>query len=249
MSDFKKYLNVYQFETTLPGTGELIQFKPITTGQIKKLLVYEDSKDLNIIETVMDDLIMSSVITEDFNVDDLYLQDRFFLLIEIRKYSKGKHYNFEIKCPQCDSQSLQSIDLDNLPSTLKSENIDYSIKINDNITVTVDYVKRIDQKMAIDFVDSSDSELQGMQKLAEISVVATALAIKSIVTPEGADDSVSLEDRVFFLDSLSQQEFETVTGWFEENSYGIDFEFELKCHHEPCSFKQKIEIPLENFFF
>jgi hypothetical protein len=249
MSDFKKYLNVYQFEITLPGTGELIQFKPITTGQIKKLLVYEGSENLNIIETVMDDLIVSSVITEDFNVDDLYLQDRFFLLIEIRKYSKGKHYNFEIKCPQCDSQSLQSIDLDDLPFTLKSENIDYSIKINDNITVTVDYVKRIDQKAAIDFVDNSDSELEGMQKLAEISVVATAQVIKSIITPEGTVDDLPLEDRIFLLDNLSQQEFTTVTDWFEKNSYGVDFEFELKCHHKPCSFKQKIEIPLENFFF
>ena len=53
MSDFKKYLNVYQFETTLPGTGELIQFKPITTGQIKKLLVYEGSENLNIIENIL----------------------------------------------------------------------------------------------------------------------------------------------------------------------------------------------------
>jgi hypothetical protein len=249
MSDFKKYLNVYQFETTLPGTGELIQFKPITTGQIKKLLVYEDSEDLNVIETVMDDLIMSSVITEDFNVDDLYLQDRFFLLIEIRKHSKGKHYNFEIKCPQCESQSLQSINLDELPFTLKPENVDYSVKVNDNITVVLNYVKRVDQKIAIDFVEKSDSKLQRMQQLAEISVVATAQVIESIVTPEGADDSVSLEDRVFFLDNLSQQEFEMVTKWFGENTYGIDFEFELKCHHEPCSFKQKIEIPLENFFF
>jgi hypothetical protein len=249
MSDFKKYLNVYQFEITLPGTGELIQFKPITTGQIKKLLVYEDSENLNIIETVMDDLIVSSVITEDFNVDDLYLQDRFFLLIEIRKHSKGKHYNFEIKCPQCDSQSLQSINLDELPFTPRSENVDYSIKINDNITVAVDYVKRIDQKIAMDFVDNSGSELQGMQKLAEISVAATAQVIKSIVTPEGAVDDLPLEDRIFLLDNLSQQEFTIVTDWFEENSYGVDFEFELKCRHKPCDFKQKIEIPLENFFF
>jgi len=249
MSDFKKYLNVYQFEITLPGTGELIQFKPITTGQIKKLLVYEGSENLNIIETVMDDLLVSSVITEDFNVDDLYLQDRFFLLIEIRKHSKGKHYNFEIKCPQCESQSLQSINLDNLPFTLKPENIDYSVKVNDNITVELDFVKRIDQKIAIDFVEEGGSEAQGMQRLAEISVVATAQAVKSIVTPEGTDDDLPLEDRVYLLDNLSQQEFETVTAWFEKNSYGVDFEFELKCHHEPCDFNQKIEIPIENFFF
>ena len=63
MSDFKKYLNVYQFEITLPGTGELIQFKPITTGQIKKLLVYEDSENLNIIGKAVDEGINTYVKT------------------------------------------------------------------------------------------------------------------------------------------------------------------------------------------
>jgi hypothetical protein len=71
MSDFKKYLNVYEFETTLPGSGEVIKYKPITTGQLKKLLIYEDDDDPSIIEEALDDLITSSVISEGFDVTDL----------------------------------------------------------------------------------------------------------------------------------------------------------------------------------
>ena len=88
MSDFKKYLNVYEFETTLPGSGVTIKFKPITTGQMKKLLVYENETDPSMVEEAMDELINSSVSTEGFDVKDVWLQDRFFLLVEIRRKTK-----------------------------------------------------------------------------------------------------------------------------------------------------------------
>jgi hypothetical protein len=260
MSDFKKYLNVYEFETTLPGSGEVIKYKPITTGQLKKLLIYEDDDDPSIIEEALDDLITSSVISEGFDVTDLYLQDRFFLLVEIRKVSKGTHYNFNITCPECNSQSLQTIDLESLPLKLITEEVNPFVKLDDNITIGLDYIKRMDQKVAAAIVNESEEQMGDMQRLAEMSLIATAIAIKIIVTPEGEDTEAIIEDRLFLIESLPQAQFTKITDWFENSNFGLDFEFKLKCPHiippirkggpgKLCSYEEEMDIPIDDFFF
>ena len=114
MSDFKNYLNTFVFDTVLPGSGKTIKFKPITTGQLKNMLLYQDVEDAGKIELALDQLITECVVSEDFDINDLYLQDRFFLLVEIRKCSKGNVYSFQAKCGSCDSQTMINITLNNL---------------------------------------------------------------------------------------------------------------------------------------
>ena len=137
--DLTKYLNVYDFETTLPGSGEVIKFRPMTTGQLKKMLVYENSTNPMVVEKALDELISSSIISEGFNIGNLYLQDRFFLLIEIRKKTKGELYKFNFTCPQCKSQSLQIINLDKLMVKTLPKDVDYNIKLDDNFTINVKF--------------------------------------------------------------------------------------------------------------
>ncbi len=260
MSDFKKYLNVYEFETTLPGSGEVIKYKPITTGQLKKLLVYEDDTEATVIEDALDDLVTSAVISEGFDVTDLYLQDRFFLLVEIRKVSKGKLYQFNITCPECNSQSLQTVDLETLPIKLITEEVNPFVELDENITIGLDYIKRIDQKVAAAIVNESKEEMGNMQKMADMSLIATAIAIKMIVTPDGEDTEAIIEDKLFLVENLPQMQFEKITDWFETNNFGIDFTFNLTCPHivppirkggpgKPCNFGQEMDIPIEDFFF
>jgi hypothetical protein len=260
MSDFKKYLSVYEFDATLPGSGETIMYKPITTGQMKNLLIYEEDDDPLVIEEILDDLISSSVITEGFDIDNLYLQDRFYLLIEIRKQSKGKHFSFKITCPECGSQSLQNVDLDKLPFTPKESDVNPFVKVNENITIGLDFITRRDQKIAAGIVNQRKEEMTNMQKLANMSLIATATAIKVFITPEGEDTETSIEDKLYFLESLNQKEFKKVTDWFEKETFGIDFVTDMRCPHidppirkggpgKPCDFTEQITIPLENFFF
>lgn len=131
MSDFKRYLNVFQFETTLPGSGERVKFRPIVTGQIKKILLYEASDDVNSIEDILDEIINECVITKDFDIGKLYLQDRFYFLVELRKATKGNSYKFTHQCDNCNSQSVINIDLnalevkkfDKIVSNVKDENV------------------------------------------------------------------------------------------------------------------------------
>lgn len=255
MSDFKKYLNVYTFDTVLPGTGETIEFKPLTTGQMKQILVYENEDDPMVIEQALDDLIGSSVITENFNVRNTYLQDRFFLLTEIRKKTKGSYYQFDFVCPQCNSQSLQSVNLDKLEVKFPPESIDPVVKLDENISIELDFVTRADQLEAHNHVKNKFGDTLSMIQLAvEVSIVANAIAIKAIVTPEGRDENVSLGDRQLLLEDIPRGQFDIITGWFEDNDFGVDFTFDIDCKHvrgmnRPCGYKKKVDLPTEQFFF
>jgi hypothetical protein len=245
MSDFKKFLNAYEFEAVLPGSGETITFNPITIGQIKKVLTYENEDDPRIIEKVLDDIITSSVTSKDFNIDDLTLQDRFFILVEIRKKSKGNIYKFKWECENCKTQNLASIDLNKMKVISVPEDIDYVVKLNDNISLRLKYVTRKDIKEGYRFFD--ESLTTPSQKFAELASIIHAASIASIITPEGEDNNISWEDKLYIVNETPQLFYEKISEWTNKYNYGIDFSYELRC--TGCGKVMKREVPLEDFFF
>ena len=281
MSDFKQYVNFYQFETVLPGSGKMITFKPITTGQIKRLLLYETSDDPNSIENSLDDVITECVVDEDFSIDDLYLQDRFYLLLDMRKATKGNTYSFSSKCTKCESQSSQSIKLTDLPvKTLnipkedvvrikKQKSINMKkggklidsdevveekpktsnwnlVNLNDKLAVKLLHTTRGGQKQ-VEEIMKSNAELTDLQKSVEETTLLYAMSIKSVVTPDGEDDNLTMNDKVYIIENIPQNEHMLISKWFEDNDFGVDFSFDVECAH--CQYKEKKSIPLDNFFF
>lgn len=245
MSDFKKYLNAYEFETNLPGCGDDITFRPITTGQIKKVLTYENENDPRVIEKVLDDIITSSVVNENFNIDDLTLQDRFYLLVEIRKKSKGTRYQFKWACEECGTQNLANIDLDDLEEVSIPKDIDYIVKLDENLSVKMRHVTRGEIKEGYKYFDETISS--NYQKLAEMATITHAASIESVITPEGEDDNISWEDRLYFVNDTPQEFYEKISNWSVKNTYGVDFSYDLRC--QGCGKLIKREVPLEDFFF
>lgn len=113
--NFKKFLNPFEFECDLPGSGERIKYKPVTVGQIKRMMLYENTEDPFVIENALDSLISECVITEGFDIKKLFIPDRFYLLVEIRNATKGSNYKFGTRCFSCNSQVMVTVDLHKLP--------------------------------------------------------------------------------------------------------------------------------------
>jgi hypothetical protein len=291
-SNFRNYLNTFVFDTVLPGSGEEVSFKPITTGQIKKLLLYETSDDPMTIENALDDVIMECIVKpQSFDIKKLYIQDRFYLLVELRKATRGSVYNFQSICTSCKSQTQHSINLNDLKvKTLKKtkqivevikkdedivpkkqkkgkfiEKIDEEtkpqivinttnewdvVKLNENISVKLTLVTRELQQKAFDLFTElyKDKEnINDVERTLEITTFLYALSIVDIITPDGVDTDLPIEEKIFFLDNLQQDETEKISKWFEENDFGIDFTFEAKCRH--CENVEVRSVPLENFFY
>jgi hypothetical protein len=243
MSDFKSYLNCYEFDVTLPGSGDSLKIKPIVTGQLKKLLVHENDDNPMLVDTILDELMTESVVTEGFDINSLSLQDRFYLLLELRKISKGKLYKFQMVCDKCQSQSLHAIDLDALKVTKLNDKVNYDIKLDDNLTITMSYLTRGAQKEAFKRVKKTDTTTMQM---ADMSTLSFASAIKSVTLPDGSND-ISLDDGIYIVDNMTQGMYDSLTQWVHDNNYGVEFKTELVC--SSCGNKRELEIPLENFFF
>lgn len=243
---FKQYLNVYEFQTVLPGSGEIIKFKPITTGNLKKLLVYENEDNDIVIENALDELISSSVQNEDFDIKNLFLQDRFFLLLELRKKTKGNMYKFTYTCDKCRSQTVQNIDLDKLPTKGTYSESEDNIQLATDISVKLRHVTRKDQVEAFSHV-KEDKKMSPLQRATEMALFTHAAGIKSITTPDGTEEDVSIVDRKYLLENISTGSYDGIKEWYDNNDFGVDFTFKIVCGN--CDNDHKFDIPLHNFFF
>jgi hypothetical protein len=242
---FRDYLNVYNFTCELPGTGERIDFKPITTGQLKKLLTYENEKNPVHQEEAIDELIRMSITTEGYDSDTMFLEDRFFFIIQIRKKSKGEVLEFTNKCKECKSQSLIKLSLDDLPVISKNPEENAEVELSNGIKIKLKHVTRGEQKQIKPnvFIGLTDT-----QKSAEMQIYTTALGIYSVTTPDfGEETELALEDKRYLVENIPTNEFEKLRNWYDDNFFGIEFKTELKCVH--CGHPEKMEIPMDSAFF
>ena len=241
--DIKGLLDTYEFPYTLPGSRRELLIKPITTGQMKKILAYEDETDPFIVEEALDKLITDCVVSPDFNIYELYLQDRFSLLLEIRKVTKGDIYEFNYKCPKCRAENADSLVLSELPvKTLNRE--DNVITINDKLQFEVDFPTRYDQKDAV--MRTRDKKLGYSERIVEVQTGTYANCIHKVHTQDGILEAVPFEDKIYILDNISGDVFESFTKWFETHDFGIDFSKEISCNS--CHHSEKMTIPLSDFF-
>lgn len=241
-------LNQYGTDHTIMETGKTVQVKPITTGQMKSILQYEGNEDPSTIDRILDDIILGCVSTEGFDLDVLTLQDRFELLIGIRKASKGSVYNFNIKCPKCGSESIQAINLDDLEVIPYPKDLQRDVVINENLTIRFDYVRRGHQKESEKIVEGM-SGLSDIQRQSEIATYLYAFGMVSFITPQGELSDISIENCKEFLDNLGAGSYEAINNWFEDNNYGTKFKYQLKCKAGSCDFTSDEDIPITGFFF
>jgi len=241
--DIKGLIETYEFPCKLVGSGQELMIKPITTGQMKKILAYEDESDPYVVERALDKLISDCVITEDFNIDDLYLQDRFNLLLELRKVTKGNMYRFTYKCPKCGVENMVSIDLTKLEVVQRPE-VDAVIPINDDLKFEVDYPTRGGQKNAVS--RSNEKNLSLRERQIDIQTGTLVNCVKLVHTPSGILDNVPFEDKQYILDNIKSDVFDVFTDWFTDNEFGVVFKKDISC--VSCMNEKVVDIPLNDFF-
>ena len=241
--DIKGLLDTYEFPYTLPGSGEKLLIKPITTGQMKRILVYEDETDPYAVEEALDKLITDCVVSDGFDINNVYLQDRFSLLLEVRKVTKGDNYEFGWTCPKCKTSNMNVIQISELPVKPFSREGNI-LTINDRLQFEVDFPTRGDQKIAVKKLDGK--KMGYRERQIEVQTGTFANSIKKAHTPDGVMEDISFDDKIYILDNISSDVFESFTKWFVEHDFGVDFMKEISCRG--CENTEKVDIPLSDFF-
>jgi hypothetical protein len=249
MSDklnFIEYINTYDFTCELPGSKETVQFKPVTTGQIKKLLTYENETNYVVQEQALDELISSSVLTEGFDINEQYIYDRLFLLIELRKKTKGEILEFQVKCPECNSQSLNRVDLNKLEIKQLESQENRIIDLENGIKVHLRHMKRKHQREDI----KPQFFTKGMtdnQKGYAFQVAFHACAIDKIETPKGIDENINIKDRIYFIEQIPMHFMEKLRDEIDDMGFGWKMQNKIKCLH--CKYEFIEDIPIQQNFF
>ncbi len=243
---FYQHVNVYDFKCDLPGSKQEVLFKPVTTGQIKRLLTYENETNYVVQEQALDDLIASSVLSEGFNIDELYIYDRLYLLIEIRKKTKGEVLEFQVNCPECRSQSLNRVNLDTLEIKQLDENLSTVVELNKDIKVHLRYMKRKHQKEDIK-PQMFPKRMTDTQMAYMFQVAFHACAIEKIETPSGIDENLTMKDKVFFIEQIPVSDLDMIKNKLDEMEFGWQLKQKIECVH--CKFKHETDIPIQQNFF
>ncbi|MFW6377653.1 MAG: hypothetical protein ACOCZ5_03305 [bacterium] len=206
--NYKKYLKTYESIIETPGGKEKLTLRPLTTNDMKKLLVYENENDPLIAEKILDDILTDTVTTENYNVDNQYIQDRYFTFIKLREVTKGSIYKFPYTCknPDCKLQTVQKIDLSKLnvkPMEIKEDKVKL---LDNNLTLQMGFFTRGKQKEAYSLIDDN---LSATEKQIEMMLADLALMIQSIKTPEG-EDKPEIKDMMEFIGDLPQKEYDVL---------------------------------------
>lgn len=232
-------LNVYEFEEKLPGSKRLIKFKPITPAQLKIFLQNENVKDPEQLENIIDRVINGSVVSDDFDVDNLYIQDRIFLFLCMRIRSKGNILEINKTCKKCGSQYSSSIDLTHIDCKELSDDVDYTIKINKNLSIEMQLLKRKDMKDIYAYIRKNKYKDEKERDI-NIAFVAYAASIKSISFDGKVNEDLSLEDKSYFLNNIAENIFDIIVKWNDDNDFGIKISFEDICPH--CGYTEQVKI-------
>lgn len=246
MSKYDKYLKTYGSKLQLLGSDKEIEIRPLTTNDMKRLLVFENQDDPLIGEEILDEMLNNVILTEDFNVDDLYIQDRYYLFIKIREKTKGSKYSFDIKCPNnnnCKNVISKTVNLNDLEITNMNPLKNQSVEVLDNqLKLHMGHIKRGEQKEAYSLIDK---KLTNTEKQVEMILSDLALSVKSITSPEG-EDNPTIQEKIDLIGNLPQQEYDKIREWKDNNDFGINLKTEICCN--VCEYKEEFPIPLNNFF-
>lgn len=241
MSNLKQYLNVYNFDTELVGSGVKVNYKGLSTNSIKKLLMYEKETDILMEQDILDSIINLAVVDEGFNVEELLISDRYYLFIKIREATKGNIFEYDYKCSECGKESPKTIDISKLVIN-KPEEFDKELKL-DSLIFEMDYPKR---KLQKELISSISKKLTDNEKRVELGLVDIAAFVTGIKTHDGEVLNVDYKELVDFIGDLPEHEMDKIDEWREKNDFTIDLSTNVKCID--CGNEETVNPPLTNFF-
>lgn len=244
--DISKFQEIYEFDTKLPGCGLSVRFKPLKTGQIKKLLAFENEKDPMIISELLNRTLKDIIINNDkIDIHEIFLKDRAFLLWEMRNKTKGGRWETQYKCEKCGSQNLLVVNLEEFPvKELDLSNVDYIIEVLPGVKIEMRFLKVIDELESLHFIDE---KMTDTQKQAELFIVLQSAGINKIIKDNEVFDNLNLVDKKYFVEEMPTVVYEKISKWYVDNDYGVDTKVKHKCMS--CNNELEFEVTPDNFFF
>ena len=221
------------FETVIPSTGKLIEYRPFLVKEEKILMMAQESKDPAQAISALKKIINSCTFGK-VDANALTTYDAEYLFLQLRIKSVGETTEFKIKDEETGTPVDVTVDLTEVEVKFPKEKPESTVMLNDKIGLTL---KEVTLK---DAVGLSGVDLKDVTTLVA-SVIDTIFDDETVHTK----DTMSKADLTAFIESMNHKQLELIQN-FIENQPNISKEIEFT---GPTGHKNKITLRgLQDFF-
>jgi hypothetical protein len=196
-------LNTPTYELELPSTSKKIKYRPFLVKEQKILMMAQDSEDETEISEAVGSLVQSCTFGEiDPKTSPMF--DIEFLFLKIRGKSVGDKIELNLICPDDGkTQVKKTIDLEDVGIHMLEDHTN-EIAISDECKIIFRYPILSDMKgVAVSDISSA------------FSVISSCISEIHYGDDIYNKNDISKKDIEEFIDSLTGEQFEKVTGFFQ----------------------------------
>lgn len=215
----------------IPSTKETIEFRPFLVKEEKILMIAQESKDLNQINSTIEKIIDQCTFGK-VKAGDLTTYDVEYIFIQLRAKSVGESVQLKVKCKECGKENDVSIDLTKISVIFPETQTPDKIELTDSVGIIL---------KPFSFKDARKLNNNDLN-----SVIAAA--IKSIYDQDNIYDpkDVTKKEMDEFIDSLSHKNLESIKDYMN-NQPTLKHTITFKCAH--CGEDNSIELSNISDFF
>ena len=197
-------LNSLTYELELPSSGEKLKYRPFLVKEQKALMIAQESEDNKLMENTFAQIINDCVF-EDVDPYKMPMFDIEYLFLRIRGKSVGEKVKLNVLCPD-DEKTRVDVEVD-------LEKVD--VQMTDDHTNIVNLTKDITMVMRYPCL----KDMSGFDDTGEVSSMFDMIkrCVYEIHDGEKVYHKIDMSEKelVDFVDSLTNEQFEKVTDFFD----------------------------------
>jgi ribosomal protein L44E len=231
-------VNSSRYTTTIPSTGQKVDFRPYVVKEEKLLLVAFESKSDKMIVKALKDVIQACIL-DDIDMNKLTSFDVEHLFLQLRSKSVGEKIEVKLKCESCETLNEVVIDLNNTEIANLTNIEDNIIMITDKIGVKLNHILMKDLEN-----EDESIEADSYEKILDLIINCTEMIFDDKKLYDKSN--TTSEEIKEFYESLRGEQFAKVSKFFENSPY-LKYDLHYKC--SSCGHENKYEIKgLSSFF-
>ena len=153
-------IGIPAYETTIPSTGEKVQFRPFLVKEEKILLLALESGDKKSQYRALKEILKNCILSE-VNIDNLAVFDVEFLFVQIRGKSVGEILEPVVVCPKCSASGKLKINLNEISmNDSQKVEVPFKIMLSENVGISLVYpnMKMVETVDPDEATGSADTE-------------------------------------------------------------------------------------------
>lgn len=251
LADLKKFYATSsgdEMAIDLCFTGRKAFVKPMKVRDKKDILKAIESKDEKLIQKNFDDIVEKYVTLEDNRpIDDLTVQERYQILVAIRRAAAGDEAKLAHQCPKCDHINKDiSFDMNNIITKQYEEpesgrTIDVA---GGAIKVILGPIRREVERKLEKIIHDKKMEL-----MSERQFIMMAGYIEKVVMSQNditSEVPMKIEEKIEFFENLRSGDLEKITKYIKSTDFGVKLPFSFKC--DKCGHTSEEEANIAVFF-